>query len=320
MHLRKAHALDKRETLLKVALRLGRKAANEVGRDRRVRERLADERDLRSVLRGCIVAVHAFEHRVAAALERQVELRTKPIEPFERAEQLFVDDADLERTQSDADVDVFERGDEFGKRRTDVLAVRRQVDARQHDLAAARGDRLALGDAIGKGARAAAAAQVRNEAIRTEVVAAVLNLDVRPRAVLGGVAKPVVFERKRRYVGRLFAKAHRCRRLVGDAAYIGHAALAAERACVVLTRAADHRDRRRRILAQTARDELARLAFRLARHRAGVDDVSVRRFERRDDLMSHAAQRGDDAVALILVDFATEVADRDLHLPNSPLS
>ena len=77
MHLFKADLLDKSNGLLKIGIRFSGKAGDDICCDDSLRELLTNLQTKICIFRTCVMAVHALENGIAAALQGQVELRTE---------------------------------------------------------------------------------------------------------------------------------------------------------------------------------------------------------------------------------------------------
>ena len=236
------------------------------------------------VFRRRIMAVHAFEHRVAAVLKREVQKAAHLGEACHGVDQSAVFSRGFGGT--DADAEIARQGGDRLQQIGETLFARRVgagVDAGQYELREAGFERLAaVREHLGKVAGARRSAQRRHDAVRAMVVAPLLDLDER--------AAP---ERETRQpalpkhpvgaggLGRRFAAQYG-----GETAFCGVAAdevgSGAEHALFIGGGGApDGDDPRRRIFAAEFPQGLTRLAFGFGGHGAGVDDQHVGRFRLR---------------------------------------
>ena len=300
----------------KIRFRLAREARDDVRRDGGVGEGGAHEGDAGQELLPRVMAVHPFEHRVRPALQREVEVGRKTAHLCGGVQQAGGDNSRLERAEADARGRVLDGEQKVGEIPRPV-PIGRDVDAGDDDLLRGGGEDLRR--RAPEGAGAGAAAQIGDDAVGTEVVAAVLDLDEGARAlrpgdghlVVGGV-RPVDADAARAFFKQRdqFALAPRARNEE-------HPLLFGKGGGGALGGAAAHGDARRRTDGADARDGLAGLLFRLRRDRAGVEDVQVGRFELFRDLPAPRAQRAGERRALAFVDLAAQRKDDRLH-PNSP--
>jgi len=142
MHGRERASLQKGQCLRKLVLGLARKADNQIGRNRAVRKRTSQPLDTPVKFLARVVAVHAPENGIAAALHRQMKMPCeigKAGKPFTKR---IVHRPRVEGAEPELHVRL--RGQQLlqqlGERhlRLEVLAVGRDLDAGQHDLVHAR--------------------------------------------------------------------------------------------------------------------------------------------------------------------------------------
>ena len=210
-----------------------------------------------------------------------------------------------------------------------AAVVRPDVDSRQDDLAVPGGKRPAhVGQHDLGGQRALGAAGPRDDAEGAEEAAAVLDLDVGPRAVDPG---PVVDdprdldagERRERGVERAVRSLHVVAGQPEEALHLGQEPVllvvpheprlrihGGERGPADLHRAAGDDERRPRARAPGAAHGLARLVVRHRGDRAGVHEVEVGPGAVSHELHAARAEEPLHRVHLRLVDLAAEVGDR----------
>ena len=145
------------------------------------------------VLRGRVAPAHRREDRVAARLQRHVQVRTERLGRGENAEEPGRQIERLDAREPDArDAGRGDRLDDVGQPRV-AIVVAADVDAGEHDLARTRGhERSRLGRQLVKRDGARYPASVRHDAVRAEVVAAVLDLQhgAGPEAAAGATGCP----------------------------------------------------------------------------------------------------------------------------------
>ena len=312
---RKGGALGERAGGGEVLLRLAGEAGDDVGGDGGAREIRAREGDAGEELLARVVAVHAAQDGVRPALQREVEVGREVAHLLCRFEQPLGDDARLERAEADARGRILDGEQQVGEISPPVV-IRRDVDAGDDDLFCGRGQDLRRG-ALER-ARAGAAAQIRDDAVGAEVVAAVLDLDEGTALyrLRGGQLA----------VGGLAADAHAARvrgeqvdelPLALRARDEKHPLLFGKGGGGALGGAAAHGDAGVRRHGADARDRLARLFFRLRRDGAGVEDEEVGVLQRLGHLPPSLAQGVRERGALAVVDLAAQGEDDGLHR-NSP--
>ena len=104
VNFREAAGADKAQRLPEFFVRFAGESDDQVGRDGAAGEIRVQEADALVVARGVVLAVHAAQDAVAAALEAQVELRAEIWEARQRAAECFVDRPRFERAETDAHI------------------------------------------------------------------------------------------------------------------------------------------------------------------------------------------------------------------------
>ena len=293
-------------------LGLGGKAGDQVGADRDPGPQRPRPRDRRRRIGAQMAALHALQDQVAARLQRQVQMRHQPRLLAQQPPEVVIDRRGIQRRQPQP-LQLGHQGEQpphqlaQSRRPRQVGAVRGDVDAGQHHLLVPRLDQGAnLRHHRADRHAAVGAAAERDDAERAAMVAALLHLHEGPRPA-GEFG-----DQMRRRLARRHDVGHRARgarrpafrpQLVRVAQHAVHAGQLRPRRRIDLRRAAGDHDARTWPLARRATDRLARLALRLGRHRAGVDDHRV-------------GQSGGVAahhLALVGVQPAAEGEDLDAH-------
>ena len=255
-----------------------------------------------------------------------MELRAQLFLPCKAGDHLRRELLRLKRSETDAGN--FRNGtgclDRAAEIRVNVLPVSGEVDPGEHHLAvpltADRGNfRLNFIERFG----AHTAAGVRDDAVRTEPVAAVLNLDERARAFVelrdghrfkflavlmrGNVHNPVVG-------GEIGENIGKQRRAVGIAEH--HVGLRKRfgRFRKRLRHTAGQHDDGVRIIAAGAAERLADLLIAGGCHRAGVDQHHIGDLPVRTDSKACCAQLADHCLRFILIDLASKGDCGNLHV------
>ena len=167
-------------------------AGHHVGADGAIRHQRASLENAVGIMTRAVLAMHAAQHAypspIAAARARAWRCAaSRPSAPVESSEK-SIGSTELRRRRS--------TGVSSSSRRTrstsrlppsEIAAPAAQVDPAQHHFAIFRRQCADLLDHGFRRRAAAAAAHVRNNAERAAVVAAVLNLEIRARAVARGV-------------------------------------------------------------------------------------------------------------------------------------
>ena len=287
VNLREAACAREVHGLPPFVLRLARETGDDVGADIQIRDSPPGLRQQAPEFLCMAASRHAPQHRVGAALQRQMQVRQQA-RVGEQAQELVAEFPGLQRAQAQPrDVGVFKYpADQSCQVAVDVAAVAAEMDARQHGLLRAllmQG--VDLRDDLRRRAATLGASRNRDDAKRAAITAAVLHLDE------GAVAS----EWEQGAVGARLAMRLGGRRLVRRAVkqlrlhplhesllvavvheHVDAFYLLPQPRLQSAVAAADHEFRRRITAAATA-DQAAGFARRLARHRAGVDDEHIRR-------------------------------------------
>ena len=204
------------------------------------------------------------------------------------------------------------------------------MDARQHDLLEPHGDELLrLAAHVLRLARLDRAARVRNDAVRAEILTAVLDLEEGARA-LRAVVERDVLERlclhdvRDRTLDAILV--HGLLDVVDDvgallrAEHDAHALDGPDLLrCNLCVATADSHDGLR-VLTVCAADDLAALAVAKARDRARVDDVDVSTCIKRHDFIAALLEEAFHRLCLELIDLTAKCGQSNFQLPKSPFS
>ena len=286
MNGRERAPLEERQRLLKLVLGLARKADNQIGRNRAVRKRTSQPLDTPVKFLARVVAVHAPENGIAAALHRQMKMPCeigKAGKPFTKR---IVHRPRVEGAEPELHVRL--RGQQLlqqlGERhlRLEVLAVGRDLDAGQHDLVHARVSQpRRLLERLLDRQRAHPPSRIRNDAVGAEVVAAVLDLEQRARAAVRDTGrqslKAAVLALMHLYslsADGLLAQVDHLRPIPGTADEVDLAG-GADTLRVGLCKAAARRDNRVRIVSPQLVERADVLMVGHRCYRTGVDDHGV---------------------------------------------
>ena len=204
------------------------------------------------------------------------------------------------------------------------------MDARQHDLLEPHGDELLrLAAHVLRQARLDGAARIRDDAVRAEILAAILDFEEGTRT-LGTVVERDVLESLRlhdigdRALDTVFL--HGLLDVIDDV----RALLRAEHDAHAFDgldfirrdlriAAADGHDGLR-VLAMRAADDLAALAVAEARDGASIDDVDIGARLERHDLIAALLEETLHGLRLKLVDLTAKCGQSNFQLPKSPFS
>ena len=188
MYARKRRTLDKCERLLVLLLRFAHKSGDHIGRDGAAWRSLPEQRDRTEIFFRRIPPVHALEHRVRSALQREMELRAHGGQRSHGFGKPLVTELWFERAEPDARQTV-----DSGRHAQHVVQVAlaaveppaRQMDAGEHHLAVALGGESGQlpTDALER-TRADRSARIGDGAVGAEIAAAVLNLERGARAAV----------------------------------------------------------------------------------------------------------------------------------------
>ncbi len=180
MEVGEGQALDQFDGVLKILLRLSRKADDHVRADRSSRHNPAYAFYTLGIMSGAIPAMHGAKDAVGGGLQRHVKMGRQAIRRSHKRYEFFGDVLWLDGTEPK----LFERSffqnamNDIGKAgaRREIPAVRAKINPAENDLSRACADKLLhLCDYNGGWQAAAASADKRNHTVRAAVVAAILN-------------------------------------------------------------------------------------------------------------------------------------------------
>jgi len=180
MKVRKGASFDETQRPRMMVFGFTGEPCDDVGTDGGVREMFGNEPKTASVVFGAIPAVHRRENFVGAGLQRHVEVFREPRCRSEKFDEIASDVERLDGTEAKAgDIgfgkDLFEKVEEVVARR-EIAAPCAEVNTGQDDfLVAGIGKVANLVDDGSGGYAAAFAANERDDAEGTAVVAAILN-------------------------------------------------------------------------------------------------------------------------------------------------
>ena len=192
VQLRHVEVVEERVGLLEALRRLTPTTHHHVHADKRIGHQRLDTVDLVGKQLGVVVPVHQLQHRVAAALQGNVEMRHKRPALRTEGDQLVRKQVGLQRTDpvaADAlhSVECLHQVDEPFTRGLAEIA---DVHTRQHDLLASLpGSLLSLCHERGDGRIPREASGVWYRAVCAEIVAAVLHLQEIPRPIAPRTAR-----------------------------------------------------------------------------------------------------------------------------------
>ena len=326
MNFREAAGADKAQRLPEFFVRFAGESDDQVGRDGAAGEIRVQEADALVVARGVVLAVHAAQDAVAAALEAQVELRAEIWEARQRAAECFVDRPRFERAETDAHIrhggadrreQVAQDGPVFP-----FLPPGGNFDAVNDDLTIALGgELLRLGDGSVQRHGAHAAARVGDDAIGTEIVAPVLHLQqrARPRGEAAGgqdlkvLSETVVFNLLPLLLvfRRLLEVRNKCTPVCRADEDVD--VQLADLIRVRLRVAAADADDGVRIQAADAADGVARFLVGDRSHRTSIDDIAVTDLVKFAERMPVCKQHLLHCLCFILIDLAAEGVECEFH-------
>ena len=182
--------------LYKFLVRFARKTDNNIGRYRASRKRFPQAFNNVLVLFRVILTVHTFQHHIAARLQRQVKMRTKPFDLAEFRYFIICYHLGFKRTQTyPFNARLFNGFQRVGQPKSQILTVTAEIYPRQNNFVMSV--RNALRRLFGyflQRQRTHTPARRRNYAVGTETVAAVLDFQKRAGSVLvGNSAFNVIF-------------------------------------------------------------------------------------------------------------------------------
>ena len=172
-----AHLAQEREHLSKILLRLARKSHNEIGRQARLRQRLAHTQRTLAIFFHRIAAVHCLQESAAAVLHGEMDVLADMRAALDRIDQLVADVLRVRGHEAHAAnaLHLIHHAKKIGKIRfLMIFAVGVHILSKERHLAIAFRYRAAhLCNDLLRRAAALASAHIGHDAVRTVVVAAV---------------------------------------------------------------------------------------------------------------------------------------------------
>ena len=183
-----AALLDDVEAVMEHLLGFGRKAGDQIGAERDIGTQSAGTPGCGDGLGSAVPPLHPLQDQIVAGLQRQMQMRHQPRLLAEQPPELVVDLARIERGQPQAR--------QLGHCREQppnhlaearparqIAAIGGQIDAGQHDLAIAGSQQRARRrDQRAERHRPARPARIGDDAEGAAVIAALLHLQIGPRA------------------------------------------------------------------------------------------------------------------------------------------
>src|SRR5713101_3923096 len=324
MEIGERQPLHEIKVILEVTHRFAREPDDQVGADRRIGHRFENSLDAIAIVRRRITPPHALEDRVVTRLKRQMEMRTKLAALCNQRNYPVAQLVGVERAQTYS-LDRRTFGDHFQKffepnRRIKILPVAAQVDAgKNHFLETARMKPVERRDHTARFDATRQSARKWHDTERTELVAALLELEKSPRMAFEGDRA----EFDRRPLLAQVRDHHALLRASGDGAleiveasepdYRVDLARTGQHVRIRLREAPGHNHTSAGIEPpRTARKSEA-LRVGAVGHRARIDDIDVGGFVELATFHPQRAETRLDYRRIILVDLASQGRDRKTH-------